>query len=130
METTDQATATYVMRRTRPTRTARSLSPKPTSRVKPRPVDSAERPVQLPLNFSQESVDAPDRVAERGTSQPEALPTLDCLTTNQVQRIVGVDRSTLFRWTKSGKFPERHKSGDWLRTDVEHWLTERKGGNH
>ncbi len=44
------------------------------------------------------------------------------LSTNDVLRVLGVNRSTLFRWTKAGRFPAKHPSGGWLRSDVEQWL--------
>ncbi|MEJ1962899.1 MAG: AlpA family phage regulatory protein [Gammaproteobacteria bacterium] len=49
------------------------------------------------------------------------------LSTRDVVLVVGVNRSTIFRWTKIGRFPQRHKSGGWLRSDVERWLAEHAG---
>jgi predicted DNA-binding transcriptional regulator AlpA len=60
---------------------------------------------------------------------PMRLPIVDRLagmdarmSTSDVVRIVGVNRSTLFRWCKKGLFPQKHISGGWLRSDVEQWF--------
>ena len=55
------------------------------------------------------------------------LPALDRLTVREVLKIVPINRSTLFRWVNTGRFPKRHKAGGWLRSDVEKWLTEHEG---
>lgn len=56
----------------------------------------------------------------------ERFATLDQrMTTADVLRVVGVNRSTIFRWVKRGIFPQRHASGGWLRSDVEKWLAEK-----
>jgi Predicted transcriptional regulator len=52
------------------------------------------------------------------------LPKLERLTTREILKVVPINRSTLFRWVKSGRFPKRHRAGGWLRSDVEKWLTE------
>jgi predicted DNA-binding transcriptional regulator AlpA len=44
------------------------------------------------------------------------------LSTSEVVRVVGVNRSTLFRWCKKGTFPQKHISGGWLRSDIERWF--------
>jgi len=44
------------------------------------------------------------------------------LSTSEVVRVVGVNRSTLFRWCKKGAFPQKHISGGWLRSDIERWF--------
>lgn len=48
------------------------------------------------------------------------------MTTNDVLRVVGVNRSTIFRWTKAGRFPQKHESGGWLRSEVERWLAGKR----
>lgn len=45
------------------------------------------------------------------------------MSTSDVVRVIGVNRSTLFRWCKRGLFPKKHVSGGWLRSDVERWFT-------
>lgn len=45
------------------------------------------------------------------------------MSTSDVVRVVGVNRSTLFRWCRKGLFPQKHLSGGWLRSDVEKWFT-------
>lgn len=103
----------------------------PTARL----AGGAASPMQLPLPFysppktyakpkTNGSEHAPDPVAARSTVR---LPALDRLTTREVLKVVPVNRSTLFRWVKSGRFPKRHKAGGWLRVDVEKWLTEHEG---
>jgi predicted DNA-binding transcriptional regulator AlpA len=52
------------------------------------------------------------------------------MTTADVLRVVGVNRSTIFRWIKRGLFPQRHASGGWLRSDVERWLAEKMEDSH
>ncbi|HBZ71237.1 MAG TPA: DNA-binding protein [Deltaproteobacteria bacterium] len=47
------------------------------------------------------------------------------MTTAEVLRVVGVHRTTLFRWMRKGAFPSKHHSGGWLRSDIEHWLSRR-----
>jgi predicted DNA-binding transcriptional regulator AlpA len=46
------------------------------------------------------------------------------MSTSEVLRVLGVNRSTLFRWTKRGRFPRKHALGGWLRFEVEFWLRE------
>jgi predicted DNA-binding transcriptional regulator AlpA len=45
------------------------------------------------------------------------------MSTSDVVRIIGVNRSTLFRWCKKGLFPPKHISGGWLRSDIEKWFS-------
>jgi predicted DNA-binding transcriptional regulator AlpA len=98
----------------------------------------AEVPTQLPLLFSAPpSAAAPtsrlqvngneNRAAPQDAFINARLPMLDRLSTREVLRVIGVNRSTLFRWTKKGRFPRKHKSGQWLRADVERWLSEHEG---
>ena len=95
----------------------------------------AVSPLQLPLPFftpalpESKSINVRSAHASKsGVGKPAArLPTLDGLTTREVLKVVDVDRSTLFRWVKKRRFPRKHKSGRWLRSDVEKWLAEREG---
>lgn len=58
---------------------------------------------------------------------PERLSPLDQrLSTAEVLRVVGVNRSTLFRWRKRGRFPDKHPCGGWLRSEVDKWLHDAK----
>jgi len=73
--------------------------------------------------------------AERSPQAPSLkastrLPALDRLTVREVLKVVPINRSTLFRWVNSGRFPKRHKAGGWLRSDIEKWLTEHEGEEH
>jgi predicted DNA-binding transcriptional regulator AlpA len=77
------------------------------------PESSAQR--REPTNNSQ----AVSVVVERFANLDQRMTTTDVL------RVVGVNRSTIFRWTKRGLFPQRHASGGWLRSDVEKWLAEK-----
>jgi predicted DNA-binding transcriptional regulator AlpA len=81
-------------------------------------------PVQLPLALvvrpmskipSGESPKRPP-IVERFAGMDARMSTTD------VVRAVGVNRSTLFRWCKKGLFPPKHMSGGWLRSDVEKWF--------
>jgi len=93
--------------------------------------------MQLPLPFyaatntdTKSQNGRSDHASDSGTGTSVArLPTLDRLTTREVLKVVNVDRSTLFRWVKKRRFPRKHKSGRWLRSDVEKWLTEHEGEN-
>lgn len=51
------------------------------------------------------------------------------MSTSDVVRVVGVNRSTLFRWCKKGTFPTKHVSGGWLRSDIERWFATKAGQN-
>ncbi len=59
----------------------------------------------------------------------QALPDM-ILTAAQVLKIVGVNRSTLFRWEQAGLFPRRVLLGKrrvgWLAREVLEWLEQRK----
>lgn len=87
---------------------------------------SADHPVQLQLTLIMPPVRSPATPAAISAKLP---PIVDRLTgmdvrmsTSDVVRVVGVNRSTLFRWCKKGTFPQKHISGGWLRSDVEKWF--------
>jgi predicted DNA-binding transcriptional regulator AlpA len=89
-------------------------------------------PQQLPLMFEPPPTSSPPRSQSIQKPRPptaaaiERFASLDQrMTTTDVLRVVGVNRSTLFRWVKRGTFPQRHASGGWLRSDVERWLAEK-----
>jgi len=79
--------------------------------------------MQLPLLFFSTAANRADSARSDG----ERLPSLDRMSTREVLRIINVNRSTLYRWVKKKRFPRKHKSGGWLRADVERWLTEHEG---
>jgi predicted DNA-binding transcriptional regulator AlpA len=79
--------------------------------------------MQLPLLFFSTVTDQ----ADAARSADGRLPSLDRMSTREVLRITNVNRSTLYRWVKKKRFPRKHKSGGWLRADVERWLTEHEG---
>jgi predicted DNA-binding transcriptional regulator AlpA len=87
-------------------------------------------PVQLPLQFSAAKRSSGTEGAKLTVPKPNRasdirIASLDRrLTTREVVLVVGVNRSTIFRWTRSGRFPPKHKSGGWLQSDVERWLSE------
>lgn len=93
----------------------------------------AAEPVQLSLHFSppkpnRASAAKPSNGKARNALPDVRLAAMDQrLSTRDVVLVVGVNRSTIFRWTKSGRFPQKHKSGGWLRSDVERWLAEHAG---
>lgn len=78
--------------------------------------------------------DIPTRQSSRratpGTVR-RASPQLDqLLHTNDVVRITGRHRCTIYRWVQAGGFPPKNGGGGrgWLRSDVERWLGgSRKG---
>ncbi|MDY6949108.1 MAG: AlpA family phage regulatory protein [Pseudomonadota bacterium] len=96
---------------------------------------STTAPTQLSLPFfsstesnARPAVNGADHLAHVSPKKPSPpLPALDRLTVREVLKIVPIDRSTLFRWVKNGRFPKRHKAGGWLRADIERWLTEHEG---
>jgi predicted DNA-binding transcriptional regulator AlpA len=61
--------------------------------------------------------------AHTGATEVRLAPMDQRMNTGEVLRIVGVNRSTVFRWVKKGRFPQKHESGGWLRSDVERWLS-------
>jgi predicted DNA-binding transcriptional regulator AlpA len=86
--------------------------------------------MQLPLLFDQPP--APERSIrpspQARSLEPKLTDRLDQrMPTREVLRIVGVNRSTVFRWIRKGLFPQKHVAGGWLRSDVEKWLSA-KGG--
>lgn len=93
---------------------------------KRRDVVNGNRPVQLPLVLVIPPVRSPPSPP---AASPKRLPITDRfagmdarMSTSDVVRIIGVNRSTLFRWGKKGLFPPKHISGGWLRSDVEKWF--------
>ncbi|MFV7784207.1 helix-turn-helix transcriptional regulator [Shewanella marisflavi] len=46
-----------------------------------------------------------------------------------IQHVFGISRSTLYRWVKSGKFPEpimtQNGRSCWLFKDIHEWFNER-----
>jgi predicted DNA-binding transcriptional regulator AlpA len=87
----------------------------------------ADPPVQLPLVLVVPPVAIPKVPPARNAQRPpiiERFAGMDArMSTSDVVRVVGVNRSTLFRWCKKGLFPPKHLSGGWLRSDVEKWFT-------
>jgi predicted DNA-binding transcriptional regulator AlpA len=86
-------------------------------------------PLQLPLLFGpasrpEGSANGASRTqAEHKQKQAEVLD--QRMPTREVLRIVGVNRSTVFRWIRKGLFPQKHVAGGWLRSDVERWLSSK-----
>ena len=87
----------------------------------------ADAPVQLPLVLvvppASNSKAPPQGRPKRSPIIAERFAGMDArMSTSDVVRVVGVNRSTLFRWCKKGLFPPKHLSGGWLRSDVEKWF--------
>lgn len=95
-------------------------------RIEPHRQPGTVAPVQLSLALSKPHPAHPERAVTRvlPIADRVALPDLR-MTTAEVLRVVGVHRTTLFRWMRKGAFPPRHHSGGWLRSDIEHWLSRR-----
>jgi predicted DNA-binding transcriptional regulator AlpA len=112
-------------------------SSKPAQRGAPSGVlaGGAGLPIQLTLPFNATPPIDPKPQSNGAEHRPQSplskgsvrLPALDRLTVREVLKIVPINRSTLFRWVNTGRFPKRHKAGGWLRSDVERWLTEHEG---
>ena len=84
------------------------------------------QPQQLPLNL--DARPPPPKRSTGTISQIDRFsrPTLDQrMSTAEVLRVVGVHRTTLYRWSRAGLFPLKHASGGWLRSDIELWLSLR-----
>jgi predicted DNA-binding transcriptional regulator AlpA len=98
--------------------------------------NGAAHPQQLSLVFEPPASSSPRSQSVQKPRQPaaaavERFASLDQrMTTTDVLRVVGVNRSTIFRWVKKGTFPQRHASGGWLRSDVERWLAEKMDGSN
>ena len=90
-----------------------------------RPIDD-ECPQQLLLLLQAPRPKPKPRRAVNGKSDRPRILALDQrMSTAEVLRVVGVNRSTLFRWIQKGRFPRKHASGGWLRSDIELWLAEK-----
>jgi predicted DNA-binding transcriptional regulator AlpA len=91
--------------------------------------DAGDGPEQLALTFDPPKGPAPRPQRQekpRTSTAIERFANLDQrMSTTDVLRVVGVNRSTIFRWVKRGIFPQRHASGGWLRSEVEKWLSEK-----
>ena len=84
------------------------------------------QPQQLPLNL--DAHPPPPKRSSGTMSQKHRFsrPVLDVrMSTAEVLRVVGVHRTTLYRWSRAGLFPLKHASGGWLRSDIELWLSLR-----
>ena len=95
--------------------------------------EACDGPEQLTLTFDppkEPAVRPPRQDKPRTSTAIERFATLDQrMTTTDVLRVVGVNRSTIFRWVRRGLFPQRHASGGWLRSEVEKWLSEKMESN-
>ena len=86
----------------------------------------AGMPHQLQLALIIPSSGAARRGFRERMHSVDRLPPLDQrMSTAEVLRVVGIHRTTLFRWTNDGRFPRKHSSGGWLRSEVESWLAEK-----
>ena len=89
-------------------------------------------PKQLPLVFAVPvaPVRMIEAVGETTVTTPKELDRVADLdqriSTRDVLRVVGVNRSTIFRWTRKGMFPAKHPSGGWRKSDIERWLAENR----
>jgi predicted DNA-binding transcriptional regulator AlpA len=82
-----------------------------------------DRPLQLLLSLTLHPPEGNGQ--SKATLQPQTQPLDSRMNTAEVQRVTGVHRTTLYRWTRTGDFPGKHHSGGWLRSDVELWLSRR-----
>jgi predicted DNA-binding transcriptional regulator AlpA len=94
--------------------------------------NGSAHPQQLALVFEAPTSSPPRSQSMQKPRPPTAAAAVERfasldqrMTTTDVLRVVGVNRSTIFRWVKKGTFPQRHASGGWLRSDVERWLAEK-----
>lgn len=87
---------------------------------------TGDHPVQLPLLLiipTERTRTNPAPETPRRSLAADRFAGMDArMSTTDVVRVVGVNRSTLFRWCKRGTFPQKHISGGWLRSDVEKWF--------
>lgn len=66
-------------------------------------------------------------------SYEKSSPRTDSLLLRQreVSRLLGISRSTLFRWERVGNFPSRVQIGPhsiaWRTSDIHEWLRTRAG---
>lgn len=68
----------------------------------------------------------PARAAQRGTQPSVAPPTAGLLTTQDVQRLVRVDRSTIYRMAEAGRIPAVKVGRQWRfpAEELDAWLRE------
>jgi predicted DNA-binding transcriptional regulator AlpA len=84
--------------------------------------------MQLPLLFGPTVAPESSGGPPPTSREPKLTEALDQrMPTREVLRIVGVNRSTVFRWIRKGLFPQKHVAGGWLRSDVERWLSTKAG---
>ncbi|EJL6396513.1 AlpA family transcriptional regulator [Vibrio cidicii] len=57
------------------------------------------------------------------------MDNLRVLRLEEVKEIVGVSKSTIYKWMNEGQFPAKVSLGPrcvgWLNTDIDNWLKER-----
>lgn len=96
------------------------------SASKRRDLTAGQHPVQLPLLLiiptERSRPNAAPEMPKRSSATSRFAGMDARMSTTDVVRVVGVNRSTLFRWCKRGTFPQKHISGGWLRSDVERWF--------
>ncbi len=87
------------------------------------PVDKQQ--FQLPLTIAQSRPRAPSVPDRNFPGPPQRVAGMDqVLGTQDIERITGRHRCTVYRWVRAGTFPEKRAGGGrgWLRSDVERWL--------
>ena len=86
---------------------------------------------QLSLSFDVTSPpSSPQEPARVAVEQIDRLEGLDqMMKTAEVVRLLRRHRTTIFRWIKKGLFPSRHASGDFLRSDIVKYLSDKSGNN-
>jgi prophage regulatory protein len=66
-------------------------------------------------------------LVDQNLVRPDALPRI--VSPKEVQRALGMSKSTLWRWVQVGQFPKPAKIGPgrigWLETDVATWIESR-----
>jgi predicted DNA-binding transcriptional regulator AlpA len=89
------------------------------------PVDKQQFPLPFTVDNCQPKKRRPAPRERLERPLPDRVAGLDqVLSTRDVQRITGRHRCTIYRWVRSGTFPEKRAGGGrgWLRSDVERWL--------
>lgn len=117
----------------RPTTSAHRRKPRARSAAADKlgEIPGEKRPLQLPLLLVLPAAAPPLKARDPIGPSPamqDRLGQLDQrMSTNEVLRVLGINRSTLYRWRKKRKFPPKHDSGGWRRSDVEKWFADNPG---
>jgi len=87
-----------------------------------------DRPTQLRLPMARDKAarnESEQSTPSTDNQKVERVQIDQLLSTEDIVRITGRHRCTIYRWIRRGRFPLKRGGGGkgWLRSDVERWLT-------